>query len=157
MSTLWSKILESFVAGFTIQETKNHWKSNPFGGLKGMSTEHVLIDTWNRILKGLDGGEKSKAFVMTVLDFSKSFSKCTYKEILTAYSRLQASQWLINIHRAFLENRTMVVKVGTTLSKPIKITGGAVQGSVLGIMDHNAVLESLDDDLQGIHVLLLLW
>ena len=86
MSTLWSKILESFVAGFTLQETRSHWKGNQFGGLKGTSTEHVLIDTWDRILTGLDGGEKSKAVVMTALDFSKSFSKCTYKEILTAYS-----------------------------------------------------------------------
>ena len=42
-------------------------------------------------------------------------------------------------------------KVGTTTSDPCRITGGAVQGSVLGILDHNAVLESLDDNLLQIH------
>ena len=78
---------------------------------------------------------------MTALGFSKSFSKCPYKEILTAYSRLNASQWLLNMHRAFLQERTMVVKVRTTISDPQRNTGGAVQGSVLGILDHNAVLE----------------
>ena len=33
-----------------------------------------------------------------------------------------------------------------------RITGGAVQGSVLGIIDHNAVLESLDDNLLDIYI-----
>ena len=46
----------------------------------------------------------------------------------------------------------MVVKVGTEISEPVRITGGAVQGSVLGILDHNAVLESLDDNLLDVHV-----
>ena len=32
------------------------------------------------------------------------------------------------------------------------ITGGAVQGSVLGILDHNAVLESLDDDIFNTYI-----
>ena len=46
----------------------------------------------------------------------------------------------------------MVVKIGNETSEPYDITGGAVQGSVLGILDHNAVLESLDDNLLGIYV-----
>ena len=56
----------------------------------------------------------------------------THQEILKAYQRLNASQWLINMHSAFLQGRTMVVKVGTELSEAIKITGGAVQGWYLG-------------------------
>ena len=135
-----------------MHETRDHWKGTQHGGLKGSSTEHVLIATWDKILRNLESNTNCKAVVLTALDFSKSFSKCTYKEILEAYSRLQASQWLLDMHRAFLEERTMVVKVGTTISDPVRITGGAVQGSLLGILDHNAVLESLDDDLLGIHI-----
>ena len=36
--------------------------------------------------------------------------------------------------------------------KPVHITGGAVQGSVLGVLDHNAVLKSLDDDILEVYV-----
>ena len=89
---------------------------------------------------------------MTALDFSKSFSKCTYKEILNSYSRLNASQWLLDMHRAFLQDCTMSVKVGTFTSDPVKITGGAVQGSVLGTLDHNVVLEDLDDGLLDLYI-----
>ena len=50
------------------------------------------------------------------------------------------------MHAAFLQNRYMRVKVGNTLSSKKSVTGGAVQGSVLGVMDHNAVMEVVDDD-----------
>ena len=41
MSPLWSKILESIVSELTLQETKNNWKSNQHGGMKGSSTDPV--------------------------------------------------------------------------------------------------------------------
>ena len=59
--------------------------------------------------------------------------------------RLGAKQWVLDMHAAFLTNRTMSVKVGNTISSPTPVTGGAVQGSVLGVLDHNAVIEFVDD------------
>ena len=41
----------------------------------------------------------------------------------------------------------MHVKVGNCLSDRREVTGGAVQGSVLGVMDHNAVIEGVDQNL----------
>ena len=41
----------------------------------------------------------------------------------------------------------MRVKIGSTLSENLEVTGGAVQGSILGVMDHNATLEDVDDDI----------
>ena len=69
-----------------------------------------------------------------------------------AYKPLNASQWLLDMHASFLKDRSMVVKIGTCCSSPIAITGGAVQGSVLGVLDHNAVLESLDDEVLNIYI-----
>ena len=50
------------------------------------------------------------------------------------------------MHASFLQDRFMRVKVGNTLSDKCTVTGGAVQGSVLGVMDHNAVMELVDED-----------
>ena len=41
----------------------------------------------------------------------------------------------------------MSVKLGTVLSTPKPVTGGAVQGSVLGVLDHNVCLNDLDRDI----------
>ena len=115
--------------------------------MKGSSTDHVLIESWDRILRALDQSSQNKAVVFTALDFSKSFLRCSHQEILSAYREVGASNWLLKMHAAFLTDRTMSVKLGTTLSDPKKVTGGAAQGSVLGVIDHNIVLNNLDDDL----------
>ena len=57
------------------------------------------------------------------------------------------SDWGISMHAAFLTERHMRVKVGNIISDKHHVTGGAVQGSVLGVLDHNAVIESLDEDI----------
>ena len=151
MSPLWSKILESVVSDLTIQETRKNWKQNQHGGIKGSATDHVLIESWDRILRALDKSSSNKAVVFTALDFSKSFSRCSHQEILLAYKDVGASSWLLKMHAAFLRERTMQVKLGTYLSEPLRVTGGAVQGSVLGVLDHNVVLNNLDDDHLGIY------
>ena len=47
----------------------------------------------------------------------------------------------------------MSVKIGTHISDPKPVTGGAVQGSVLGVLDHNVVLDNLDSELnKAVHV-----
>ena len=89
MTTLWSKILESYVSKFTLDETMGNWKKNQYGVKKGASTDHVLVALWDKILTGLDNG--SKAVVLSGIDFSKSFSRCSHQEILKSYARLGLS------------------------------------------------------------------
>ena len=51
------------------------------------------------------------------------------------------------MHTAFLSNRRMRVKIGNILSEEKIVAGGAVQGSVLGVLDHNTVLEYIDEEI----------
>ena len=124
----------------------NNWKNDQYGGRKGSSTDHVLIGIWDKILTELDNN--SKAVVISAIDFSKSFSRCSFQEILQSYQKLGISNWGLQMHAAFLTNRRMRVKVGNVLSNEHEVTGGAVQGSIIGVMDHNAVLEDINDDIE---------
>ena len=85
--------------------------------------------------------------VILAVDFSKSFSRCAHVQLLQSYAKVGASQWLLNMHAAFLMGRTMSVKAGSQISNPKPVTGGAVQGSVLGVLDHNVVLDDLDNEV----------
>jgi len=147
MTTLWSKILETFISDITLDEIGSNLKPNQHGGKKGSSTNHVLVNVWDQILRGLDKPGENKAVVITCIDFSKSFSRCSHQEILRSYAGLGASDWVIAMHAAFLKGRKMRVKIGVEYSDEIRVTGGAVQGSILGVMDHNVCLENLDDGL----------
>ena len=140
--------MESYIATYTLLETKMNLKSNQHGGRCESSTDHVLVQIWDRVLRDLDTSQgKAKASVICGIDFSKSFSRCFYQLILESYVQLGASQWVIDMHAAFLTDRCIQVKVGDVLSPLQSVTGGAVQGSVLGVMDHNAVMEAVDDEL----------
>ena len=100
MSPLWSKILESIVSEITLKETSKNWKSDQHGRIKGSSTNHVLIEAWDRILRALNKSSDNKAVVFMAFDFSKSFSQ----EILQAYKDVGASNWLLKMHAAFLQD-----------------------------------------------------
>ena len=51
------------------------------------------------------------------------------------------------MYAAFLKERKMKLKTGNVLSDEQCVTGGAVQGSVLGVMDHNVVMEFVDENM----------
>ena len=90
MTPLWSKVMESFVAHYTLLETSKNWKDNQHGGRPGSGTDHVLVSMWNYTLEALDGAEenRARASVLCGIDFSKSFSRCSFQEILKAYRDL---------------------------------------------------------------------
>ena len=89
MTMLWLKLLESYIVSYTLCESHGNWKKNQHGGRSGSSTNHVLIEIWDRILEDLDSGQdKAVASVVCGVDFSKSFSRCSYQEIRKAYERL---------------------------------------------------------------------
>lgn len=103
------------------------------------------------ILSGLEANKK--AVVLAGVDISKSFSRCLYQEKSNVYARLGLSDWGLHMHAAFLSNRKMLVKIGNIISDKQILTGGAVQkGSQCTylpswILDHNAVMEFVDDGL----------
>ena len=133
------------VSGLTLQETEKNWKPNQHGGSKGSSTNHILVEAWDKILRSLDRFSENKAVVFSAVDFSKSFFRCVHVQILQSYANVGASQWLLDMHALVLIGRTISVKGGTHISNPKPVMGGAVQGSVLGVLDHNVVLDNLDN------------
>ena len=104
----------------------------------------MLVEIWDKIITSLKTGAKS--VVILANNFCKCFSRCSCKEILLAFKNLGLSYWGINMHVAFLQDRTMRVKIGNIISDPADVTGGVLRGSVLGVMDHNSVLEGINND-----------
>ena len=89
---LFSKVLESFVL-----ETLND-EINPsdrqYGGVKGCSTTHFLIDTWDTVLTALDDG-KSAANLVSV-DFEKAFNRMDHLKCLEAITDLGADMQTVD-------------------------------------------------------------
>ena len=124
---LFSKLLETYVLTDLRKETR--LTENQFGGIKGLSTNHFLIDMWQDILEALD--DNRAAVNVLSIDFEKAFNRLDHRACLEALRRKGASEHTIGLVHAFLYSRTMRVKVGRTLSAPRTVPGGSPQGSIL--------------------------
>ena len=124
---LFSKLMESFV----LDQIKKEIKLNDtqFGGLRGSSVNHFLIETWDEVLRALE--DNGAAITLASIDFEKAFNRMSHSECLASAARLGASQPTLGMIKAFLTQRSMTVKVGTTKSIPKIVNGGSPQGSIL--------------------------
>ena len=119
-------------------------RTNQFGGVKGLSTDHLLVTMWQRILENAE--DYRAATVVTSIDYSKAFNRMAFQECLNALARNGASSPVLQIVASFLTDRKMLVKVGQVLSKPRRVCGGCPQGSILGVFLFNATIDDLEED-----------
>ena len=125
---LFSKLMEFFVLEQLKKETK--LRSNQYGGRKGSSCEHYIIKLLTEIHETLD--QKDSVCNLLAVDFRKAFNTMDHAACLGALRDNGASEYTISIVQSFLANRTMNVRIGSTLSSPRPIRGGSPQGTLLG-------------------------
>ena len=68
------KVYELYVLDWLKSEVK--LRSNRYRGVRGKSTDHILVQLWQNILKNLDGYRTGT--VVTSIDYSKAFNIMTY-------------------------------------------------------------------------------
>ena len=146
-TTLFSKIYETFVLEWLGEKVA--LRSNQYGGVKGASTEHYLIELWQAVLENLE--DPRAGSLLTSIDYSKVFNRLDFAHCLRCLQKKGASAELLAIVASFLSYRQMVVKVGSTLSTPKLVLGGVPQGSILGVFLFNVsidLFETASPDVQ---------
>ena len=135
-----SKAYESFVLEWLNSQVKV--RTNQFGGMKGSGTEHYLIELWQKTLENLE--DPRAGVLLTSIDYSKAFNRLDFAACLRALKEKGACRQLINIIASFLSGRTMRVKIGSSLSDAREILGGVPQGSRLGVLLFNILIDSFE-------------
>ena len=115
-----------------------------YGGIKGCSVDHLLVDLFDAILEPMEGGASS---IVLGIDYEKAFNRLDHRECLDQLHRLGASQTTINLIRSFLTNRSMRIRIGKLLSSPHFLKGGSPQGSILGCFLYCVTTQQLKLDL----------
>ena len=133
---------ESYVLDWAKKEVT--LRSNQYGGVKGLSTDHLLVEMWQKILENAE--DYRAGTVITSIDYSKAFNRMGFQQCLRALAKNGASTPIIEIIATFLTGRKMSVKVGNVLSDPRDVNGGCPQGSILGVFLFNATIDDLEED-----------
>ena len=102
-----SKVFESFLLSWIREEV--HLRKNQYGGERGCSTEHHLLETWETILRDLE--DDRSASVLTSIDFSKGFNRISHQQCMKAFASHGASTEILALLGPFLQNRSMSVRI----------------------------------------------
>ena len=132
LSAFWSKCMESFLIDWLDKSIGHKIDFTQYGGLKGQSTSHYLIDLINFVLYNQDL-PNPQATLAIMYDFEKALNRQDHNTLITILSDLGTPGWLLKLVMAFLEDRRMILKFKGCTSNEENLPGGGPQGTKLGL------------------------
>ena len=131
MTAFFSKVMEQFVVTWLLEAIGDKMDFRQYGGTKGNSISHYLIEFINFIL--YQQKKEATAVLACLVDFLKAFNRQDHTVLVTKLSDMGVPGWLLRLVIAFLQGRTMKVKYRGKYSKLFSLPGGGPQGSLLGL------------------------
>ena len=136
-----SKILESFVGEWLWEIVGPHIHKDQFGGIKGSSTTHALVDMlhyWHT------AAEKQNITRVLLLDYSKAFDLVDHNILIQKLQHYGVPDLLLRWLGSFLSNRQQRVRIGQEVSEWLQMNGSVPQGSWLGPFLFVVMINDLD-------------
>ena len=132
LTSFFSKVFENFVIKWLLEFIGEKIDPKQFGGQKGNSITHYLIEFINFILYNQDMSNPH-AVVALLVDYSKAFNRSNHHTLITLLSDLGVPKWLLKIVISFLSEREMIVRYKGHKSAKKSLPGGTPQGTRLGM------------------------
>ena len=134
----YSKLFESFIKDWVMQDINNNIDIGQFGGQKGTGTEHMIVCFVDRILQLLDTHPDRSAVIASCLDWSAAFDRQDPTLAISKFIKLGVRSSLIPLLISYLSDRKMRVKFNGEISKVLTLIGGGPQGTLLGGLEYMA-------------------
>ena len=123
--------MEQFIVSWLLEFIGDKMDFRQYGGTKGNSICHYLIEFINFILHQQE--TDSTAVFACLVDFAKAFNRQDHSILVTKLSDMGVPGWLLRLVVAFLQDRSMKVKYKGKFSSSHPLPGGGPQGSLLGL------------------------
>ena len=147
LTPFFSKVMEKFVMMWLIECIGDKLDFRQYGGTKGNSITHYLIELLNFILYNQDSKEPT-AVLACLVDFSKAFNRQDHNILITKLSDMGVPSWLLKLVMAFLTNRKMILRYKGEESSMRSLPGGGPQGTILGLFLFIILVNDLGFDNQ---------
>ena len=102
LTPFYSKVAEKFVSGWLLDYIGDKLDIRQYGGLKGSSTTHYIIELVNFILAAQDSADQT-AVLACLVDFSKAFNRQDHNILITKLCDMGVPGWLLRLIKAFLD------------------------------------------------------
>ena len=128
-----SKVTEHFIAKWLLHHIGDKIDFRQYGGQKGNSINHYLIELINFILYSQDSRDQV-AVLACIVDFKKAFNRQSHEILVTKLSDLGVPGWLLLLVIAFLKDRKMKVNFHGKSSSEKCLPGGGPQGTIIALI-----------------------
>ena len=132
LTPFFSKVTEQVIVKWLLHYIGDKMDFRQYGGTKGNSICHYIIEFINFILLNQDSSEQT-AVLACMVDFSKAFNRMDHNNIITKLSDMGVPGWLLKVVIGFLTNRRMLVRYRGKVSNIKSLPGGGPQGTLLGL------------------------
>ena len=132
LTAFFSKVMEQFVVMWLLEVIGDKLDFRQYGGTKGNSVSHYLIELINFILFNQDNTEATSVLACLV-DFSKAFNRQDHSILVTKLSDMGVPPWLLKVVISFLTDRKMFLRYKGETSGIRSLPGGGPQGALLGL------------------------
>ena len=133
LTSFFSKVMEKFVVEWLMYYIGEKMDPKQFGGLKGNSISHYMIELIHYILYNQDYN-LPVAVLICAIDFAKAFNRQSHNILVTKLSDMGVPGWLLNLVMGFLTDRVMVVRYKGETTEAKSLPGGGPQGTLLGLL-----------------------
>ena len=133
LTPFFSKVSEHFVVEWLLKYISNSIDFRQYGGIKGNSITHYLVEFINFILTAQDSPAQT-AVLACYVDFQKAFNRQNHFILIKKLSDLNVPGWLLKIIISFLQDRSMSVRFKGYQSSVKSLPGGSPQGTLLALL-----------------------
>ena len=133
LTNFYSKVYESFVIDWLMEFIGHKIDWAQYGGQKGNSISHYLIELTNFVLYNQDL-KNPRAILAMMVDFSKAYNRINHNKLIQILSDLDVPNWLLKIIMAFLSERELILRYKGVSSGKKSLPGGTPQGTRLGML-----------------------
>ena len=126
-------ILEKQVIRWLMEYVQHQLDPDQFGGIKGNSISHYMIELTNFILYNQDL-KNPQTILAAFLDFRQGFNRCQHSLFIDILANeYSVPGWLLRILIGYLKGRHLRVRFKGEVGEEKDIFGGGGQGTVIGL------------------------
>ena len=133
LTPFFSKVTEHFIVTWLLNFIGDKIDFRQYGGQKGNSITHYIIEFVNFILSCQDSSDQT-AIIACMVDFQKAFNRQNHNILITKLSDMGVPGWLLKIVISFLTNRKMIINYRGKQSSMKSLPGGGPQGTILALL-----------------------
>ena len=136
LTSEYSLVFEGFLKDWIMEDIGPKVDRSQYGNQKGTSTEHLMVNLMDQILKLLDKNNNRSAVIASLVDWAAAFDRQDPTLAIQKFIKMGVRPAIIPILVSYLTDRQMQVRYNDKYSQTYRLPGGGPQGTLLGLIEY---------------------